>query len=450
MTVEARWPQELETPTAGFFEAFAAQVAAPDGVRDGVREAVKALVPRIDWEAYQPHVPHGILGLRSVLRLRPLLDEANFLRALATQLHMAAHEGRRSAAATAQVAAAKGSGSWRNLEAFIQARKPSLAYAEAQGFDLPEVADFQRLGVLVEADMANVGHKGIFAWHLGDLHERLERPRATGRRLFGLVAWLAATQEDTFWCRRAAKRLEGAEPRVVSSSGRGTAGERDSRELDAGEREAAVREICDLGLVGLMAAFTDRLKRGTPAEELLAALALAAAEKVRDARRDLEGKTAWIFWYLAMLVETHAEDPRTWAQAAALVNLFPTDEADERMQPRSAAAPSAEGLLNAVLDAEVPEAMGQAQGLCRLGQAEATLRTLAAAATFNDPSFNHASHLLAVASAADLLPALPGQVGEAVLVALAKNLANSQGSGDLGRLADRALAGGRGLRAGTE
>jgi hypothetical protein len=445
MTVEARWQQELETPTAGFFEAFAAQAAVPDGVRDGVREAVKALIPRIDWDAYQPHVPHGILGLRSVLRLRPLLDEADFLRALATQLHMAAHEGRRSAAAAAQVAAAKGSGSWRNLEAFIQARKPGLAYAETQGFDLPEAADFQRLGALVEADMANVGHKGIFAWHLGDLHERLERPRATGRRLFGLVAWLAATQEDTFWCRRAARRLEGAEPRVVPGSARGAAGEGDVREL-----EAAVREICDLGLVGLMAAFTDRLKRGTPAEALLSALALAAAEKVRDARRDLEGKTAWIFVYLAMLAETHAEDARTWAQAAALVNLFPTDEVDERMQPRPAAAPSAEGLLNAVLDAEAPEAMGQAQGLCRLGQAEAALRALAAAATFNDPSFNHASHLLAVASVADLLPAVPGQVREAVLVALAKNLANSQGSGDLGRLADRALAGRKELRAGTE
>ena len=62
MTVDPRWQQELEAPTERFFEAFAAQLTQPDGVRDGVREAVKTLVPRIDWEAYLPHVPHGILG----------------------------------------------------------------------------------------------------------------------------------------------------------------------------------------------------------------------------------------------------------------------------------------------------------------------------------------------------------------------------------------------------
>ncbi|HEX9082530.1 MAG TPA: hypothetical protein VF768_09635, partial [Holophagaceae bacterium] len=84
MTVLDRWQQELEAPTGEFFAAFAAQVAEPDGLRDGMREAVKGLVPRIDWEAYQPHVPHGILGLRAAFRLRPLLEARDAHRLLAT------------------------------------------------------------------------------------------------------------------------------------------------------------------------------------------------------------------------------------------------------------------------------------------------------------------------------------------------------------------------------
>jgi hypothetical protein len=81
----------------------------------------------------------------------------------------------------------------------------------------------------------------------------------------------------------------------------------------------------------------------------------------------------------------------------------------------------------------------------RIGQGEAALAALAEAATRNDPTFNHAHQVLAVAAAADLLPHLPPFAQEALLAALAKNLANSQGSGDLGRQADRALAkGGQG------
>ena len=430
MTVEPRWQQELETPTEGFFAAFAERVSVPDGVRDAGREAVKTLVPRIDWEAYQPHVPHGVLGLRAVLRLRPLLEEKSFLRALAITLHMAATEGRRPTLALAQVQAAKGSGSWRNLENFIQSRKPGLAYAEAQGFDLPGAEDFQRLGRVTELDMANVGHKAVLACDLADFHERLERPKATGRRLFGLVAWVAATAEDTFWSRRAAKRLVGTDFSVPWSPSN----------LSAEALEAQVRDLCDLGLVALLDRLAERLKAGQGAGDTLAALVLAASEKQLDARRDLEGKTAWTFVYLASLARTRPADPRVWCQAAALVNLFPTDEPEDRIQPVAVAEPSGAGLLNAVLDLEYGLAMGHAQGLARNGNHEVALNALAEAATLNDPTFNHAHQLLAVAAAADLLEHLPAGAQEALLVALAKNLANSQGSGDLGRLADRALA----------
>ncbi len=429
MSVESRWIQELETPTEGFFGAFVARLAAPDGQRDLLREAVKTLIPRIDWEAYLPHVPHGLLGLRAVLRLQPHLGERSFQRALAIQLHMAATEGRRSDPAAAQVSSAKGSGSWRNLEGFIQSRRPGLAFAEAQGFELPDLKDFQRLGRLTELDMANVGHKAVVCDHLGDLQERLERPKATGRRLFGLTAWLAATSEDTFWARRAAKRLMGSEVAVPWTDAR----------LGAEVLESQVRELCDLGLVALLDRFTERLKAGQGSGDTLAALVLAAAEKQLDARRDLEGKTAWTFAYLATLARTRPTDPQVWCQAAALVNLFPTDEPEDRVQPGHVPAATPEALLEAILDSEAAQAMGHAHHLIRCGRADAVLEALAKAATRNDPTFNHAHQLIAVAAAADLLPHLPTWVSEAMLVALAKNLANSQGSGDLGRQADRAL-----------
>jgi hypothetical protein len=430
MAVESRWQQELEAPTEGFFAAFAERVAAPDGVREALCEAAKTLIPRIDWEAYQPHCPHGILGLRAVLRLRPLLDEKSFLRALATQVHMAAHEGRLPAPALAQVVAAKGSGQWRNLEAFIRSRRPALAYAEAQGFELPDADDFLRLGRLAETDMANVGHKAVLASDLGDLYERLERPKATGRRLFGLVAWLAATPEDTFWARRAAKRLPDVEVSVAWTPA----------SLDGDGLAPQVRDICDLGLVALLDALTARLKTGQGAGDSLAALVLAAAEKQLDARRDLEGKTAWAFVYLASLARTRPTDPRVWCQAAALVNLFPTDEPEERIRPAEGSAANPAALLEAILDAEPVVAMGFASALTAEGRDDEVLKALAEASTRNDPTFNHAHQVLAVTAAADLMPHLPPFAQKAMLVALAKSLANSQGSGDLGTLANRAFA----------
>ena len=199
------------------------------------------------------------------------------------------------------------------------------------------------------------------------------------------------------------------------------------------------RDLCDLGLVALLDRLALRLKAGQGAGDTLAALVLAAAEKQLDARRDLEGKTAWTLVYLATLARTRPEDPRVWCQAAALVNLFPTDEPEDRIQPAALPAASAVGLLNAILDSEPALAMGHAAGLVRMGAAQTVLAILAEAATHNDPTFNHAHQVLAVAAAMDLLPQLPTHAQEAMLVALTKSLANSQGSGDLGRLAERAL-----------
>lgn len=123
-----------------------------------------------------------------------------------------------------------------------------------------------------------------------------------------------------------------------------------------------------------------------------------------------------------------------------MVNLFPTDDPEERIAPKSPAGlPEAAALREAVLDAEPAQAMGWAQALARDGRMEDALAALAETVSFNDPAFNHAHQALAVAAIADLLPALPPFACASVLAALAKSLANSQGSGDLGRQADRAF-----------
>lgn len=411
------WKQELDAPGEGFFAALAAQAREPDGARDAVREAVKLLVPRIGWETYLPHVPHGLLGLGAVLRLGPLLCEASFHRALATQLHAFAHEGRR----LRPWDISKGSGHWPNAEMAVQRHMPTLAYGEMQGVEAPEEADFRRVAGLVAHDMANMGHKAVMAHRLRELFTALDHPKATGRRLLGLSAWLAASEpEDRFWAIRAAARI-GEDFAVPEAS-------------DPLPDEA-VREICDLGLVEMLNAFTARMKIGASQAALLDILVRAASEKLLDARRDLEGKTSWMFVYLATLATALGRDGRAWCQAAALVNLFPTDEAEGRIQGVASSPVTEAALADAILDAEPAKAMGLAEAL----EADAALRALAEAASQNDPAFNHSHHLLAVAAAADLAPRLGTQARSAMLAAVAKSLANSQGSSDLGRKADKAF-----------
>lgn len=411
------WKRELEAPGEGFFPALGALLREPEGARDAAREAIKALVPRIAWETYLPHVPHGVLGLGAVFRLRPLLAEASFRRVLATQLHAFAHEGRRRTAWEIS----KGSGHWPNLETAIAKHLPALAYGEVQGIEQPEAADFTRLGAAVARDMANMGHKPVMAHRLRELFLALDRPKATGRRLLGLTAWLAASEpEDRFWAKRALARLGEAGP--VPAEG-------------AALPDEAVREICDLGLVELLNAVTARVKAGASQQALKETLIRAAAEKLLDARRDLEGKTSWALTYLATVAAETPADPIAWCQAAALVNLFPTDEAEGRIRPLPVTDASEAALVDAILDAEPTRAMGLVAGL----EPDAALRALAEAASQNDPAFNHSHHLLAVAAAADLAPGLGDTARRELLQAVAKSLANSQGSSDLGRKAERAL-----------
>lgn len=428
--VSADWLRELEKPTTAFFEAFAQRATGAQGPRNAARDAVQNLTPLVDWAAYLPHIPHGLLGLGAAFRLRPLLAEASFLRILSTQLHAFAVEAR------GRRMEALGSGSWANLDMALDTHRPAIAWGEAMAIEEVGPADFHRLESRVERDMANVGHKAVMARDLGELFLALESPRTGGRALLALAAFLCASEPfDTFWHQRAARRLEGVPPVPHRAP-----------EAEPAAHTAAAREICDSGLVDLLDSFSLRVRAGAGSGDLLAALVLAASEKQLDARRDLEGKTSWNFVYLAHLAKRSLGAgplaPETWVQGAALVNLFPTDEEEDRpraVPPRVPAPDPATGLLEAILDAEPQQAMFHAGELLAQGNEGAVLGILAEAASTNDPAFNHSHQVLAVAAAADLAGHLPGRVRWAMLTALAKSLANGQGSTDLGRLADKAL-----------
>jgi hypothetical protein len=428
------WRTELERPAEGFFAAFAARTAEVDGARDATREALKLLIPAVDWKGHLPHVPHGLLGTWAVWALRPRLTEGSFLRLLALQLHAFAHEPREARGVLGRTGA--GSGNWANIGSAIHARRPSIAWGECQGIESPALEDFARVMRLAAPDMANVGHKPVLAWAMGGLFGLLDSPRATGRRMLGLCAWLAATEPaDLFWHQRASVRLEGSAPRIPLGP---------SQEPES--HGGALREVCDLGLVDLLDRWCARLKKDPASGDLLSILALAAAEKQLDARRDLEGKTAWNWVFLAALAQGLAlgGDPGPYAQAAALVNLFPTDDEEGRVRPKAPRLPvqdPSQDLQDAILDGEVPEAMFLAGSLWRAQGEDAVLDAFAEAASRNDPAFNHSHQILAVAAASALLPHLTEVARAATLESLAKFLANSQGSADLGRKADRALAG---------
>ncbi len=430
------WLLELDRPSPGFFRAFGGLCGQPAGAVDAGREAVLKLAPAVDWAAYLPHIPHGLLGLQAVYRLRPLLAEASFLRVLATQLHALAVEGR-CPAGRGLGAIGRGSGNWGNLEMALAHRRAAIAWGEARA--VPEVGweQFLRLERAAEPDMANVGHKSALARLLGELFLALGGPQEAGRVMLALTAWLCASEPfDTFWHERAGRRLGDAGPVAHREA-----------QQSAQAHETAAREVCDSGLVDLLDRFSARVRSGAGSGDLLAVLALAAAEKQLDARRDLEGKTSWNFVHLACLAKRVAEAgsgaPTAWVQAAALVNLFPTGEDEDRPRPQPPRAPPgdpAAALLDAILDGEPEPAMGLARLLLEGQGCGPVLAVLAEAASANDPAFNHSHQVLAVAAVADLLPHLPERVQAALLLAAAKALANGQGSSDLGRMADAALA----------
>ena len=239
------------------------------------------LTPAVDWAAYLPHIPHGLLGLQAVFRLRPLLAEASFLRILATQLHAFAHEGR-SPAGRGLGAIGSGSGHWGNLQHGPGAPPARHRLGRGPGHGAGRGWEqFRLLERAAEADMANVGHKSVLARLLGELFLALGEPPEAGRTLLALAAWQCASEP--------VRHASGtsAPPAAWRAPARCRTGR---RPRDAEAHRAQAREICDSGLVDLLDRFSARVRSGAGSGDLLAALALAAAEKQLDARRDLEAQ----------------------------------------------------------------------------------------------------------------------------------------------------------------
>jgi len=393
MDSRAVWLNELEHPTGEFFAAFARRVREAGGARGAAREAVLHLAPRVDLGGW----PHGLLGLGAVLGLEEHLSESAFLRLLATQLHACVQEAR-------------------------------LDPCSATPREEPGDGDFARLLLLVAGDMANVGHKAVMVCRLGELASRLGCPGA----LLPLAARVAAAPpSDRSWNALVRRRLGGSQIPVAPGPA----------DLDPERHREGAREICDLGMLAMLDAFTARMKAGAHEGDLLTTLVLAASEKQLDARPDLEAGTSWNFVYLAILPALGASE--AWGQAAAMVNFFPSEEPEDRLQAETPLAPTDPGaaLLEAILDGESGLALGLLPILrTRCGDA-GVLRVLAEAVSVNDPIFNRSHQVLALAAALELLPRINESAKGPLLQALAKFLACSQGSGELGRMAEKTLGG---------
>lgn len=155
--------EALERPGPTFLGAYVRRLREAGGAEGATREALAFLGPRIGWANYGAYVPLGLVGLRAVWRLKEVLPEASFLRALGLQLAMAAREGR------------------------------GAAPADLSAHPLPDLWP----------DMATMGFKPVFAQHFADLD------RTLGTASEPLVAHLAAlVAPDTFWHRLATRKLE--------------------------------------------------------------------------------------------------------------------------------------------------------------------------------------------------------------------------------------------------
>ncbi|MFZ9999095.1 MAG: hypothetical protein ACO3F8_00680 [Holophagaceae bacterium] len=428
MIAMQRWEEELSRPTEDFFSAYVNISQNDQDLILAVRSAVKVLVPVIDWPGFLPHMPHGLLGLSSIFRLRGILDARSFRRALGTQLHYFAQEGR----ATSAKKPLMGSGSFQNIKLGIQKQLPEIAFGEVMGINVPTDDDFDSLVSLVKKDMSNMGHKMVFIHHMKYLFIQLGRPKATGRWLLGICAWLAACAPDTFWNERAQKRLDQVPSRPLAGS-----------MVFAPEDTTRLRKaVNEFGLVQMLNEWTSATADGLHSAEMLKVLLLSSSDKILDARRDLEGKTSWLFTYLESLwfSDDAKSDLAVWSQAAALVNLFPSEEDSSRMSTLIEGSGSNVKLSDAILDVEPQKAFSIAHSSLNTANLSADVeREVALAVSWGDPIYNYSHHSLALASLIHLRGHIEPQVWNYAMCSLCKSLANSQGSSDLSRQLDRLL-----------
>ncbi len=431
------WIAELERPTEGFFAAYARRIQASTGMREAVREALGVLIPRVDWAGYLPGMPHGLLGLWGALCLGPWLDAADHHRLVGLQLLAFARTGRALPAKGLQTLPV-GSGLWACVERALASRVPDEAWGAVQGLERVTETSFEALMPFVGPDMANVGHKVVALHRARDLFRMLDRPPDEGRLLLGWAAWMGASEPvDTYWHDRMVRRMEGLEGTVPPGVTQGP------------EAWEALAEVIETrGLVATLDGVAQALRNGWGREDLLGCLVTVAARKLLDARPDMEGKTGWPLVYLATLAETTAgNSPAVWGQAAALINLYPSDDPEDRRRPVPWTGKGDPGhaLEDAIRDGEPERAMGLVLPTLEAQGVGGVLKSMASTVASNDPGLDQSGQVLLLAAVLDLWDRLPETERPWLLQAVAKSLACRQTDGDAVRRMDRALETRRGI-----
>ncbi len=423
-----KWEEELTQPSEAFFSTYIDVTQNDEDLILATRLAIKILIPAIDWQGFLPHMPHGLLGLSSVFRLRNSLDLRSFRRLLGTQLHYFAKEGR----ALSPRKPIMGSGSLQNIKMGIQKQLPEVAFGEVMGISIPTEKDFDVLVNFVKKDMANMGHKLVFIHHMKYLFIELGKPKATGRWLLAICAWLAACSPDNFWNERAQKRLDEQISIQKTTTWR-------TSPLNEDHLRKAVNE---LGLVQMLNEWTSTTLKDPSFKVMLKILLLSSSDKLLDARRDLESKTSWLFTYLESIwfCDDTKSDLSIWSQGAALINLFPSEESSLRIGSQPLDHKLAIKLSDTILDVEPQLAFTVANTLFSDNDyVDDAIRDIAYAVSWGDPIYNYSHHSLALASLIHLRTESDPAVWNYAMCSLCKSLANSQGSSDLSRQLDRLL-----------
>ncbi len=291
----------------------------------------------------------------------------------------------------------------------ILARRP-----RKKACPLPPAAPWPQLMQAQARDMGNLGLKAVTLHRLQGLglHLGIETPLDDRLRALGQGMTLEAPC-DAYWAERALARLRQVPGRVVW----------EGEARDAEGPPERVEVILRGGLTQVLDMVSGWLQRHPLAPHLLDTLVQAAASKQREAPRDLMEVVAWLWPYLATLAGPlgHLEDPCPWAQAAALVNLFPSlDPEDVPPPPLPQGGVRAEALDAALLDREPERAAFLAEALHDALGPAAILAHLAEAITHRDPADFPRAQILAVASALELLPHLRPSATRPMVQALAR------------------------------
>jgi len=365
------WIQELREPTPGFREVYVHRVREA-GLADTLRDLVERLPVSGDAAL---HSAQGLMVLRSILVLAPWLQEASWHGLLAAHLQAMA----------------------------VDALPEPIAFGSGP-------IDFEAFQAQVAPDMANTGLKGILAHQLADLPHRL----GSDRSIFEVLQAACGTlSSDFYWNQRALKRLDTTAVVV------------DNKKDTSTSIASSVQILCEGGLVATLDHFGALIREGLAAEAFMGILVEGAARKLLEAERELQGRTSWCLAYLATLPRIPSVP---WLQAAALINLFPSEEWFSLGVETGGS--TLEALREAMLDGEPPLARSLAAQLPSRTDPPEFLPLLAEVAASSDPLNDRGQRLLAVAAATELCSRIPPAQRAWLFLSLATFLAATQTSGD--------------------